>query len=100
MSEFFIFLGWRKAGNTLSRRSALGTDADKGLILGAGLPENHHGGKGLGVHPRYQVRIACAFLFPQLANLNFGDAHGVQTLTLEWLAKGVNCYRRVLAERS
>lgn len=92
-SEPFVFLGRRKAGNGLSGRSALRADANKGLVLGSRLAENDDGRKGLGVHPSYQIGVARALLFPELAHLNFGDAHGVQALTLEWLARGVNCYR-------
>jgi hypothetical protein len=91
-SDPFVFLGRRKAGNGLSSGRTLRADADKGLVLGSRLAENDDGRKGLGVHPSYQIGVARALLFPELAHLNFGDAHGVRALTLEWLARGVNCY--------
>jgi hypothetical protein len=75
--EAFLFLRWRVAGESVATGVTLGLDAGERFALGAGLAQHDDGTKGFCVDTRYKVGVAGTVFFPKLADLNFGNGHGL-----------------------
>jgi hypothetical protein len=68
--------GGMEAGHGLAAGDAVDTNADLGFVLGSRFAEDGDGAESFGIHASDEVSVPGVFFFPELADLDFGDAHG------------------------